>query len=73
MVCKLHRSVYGLKQASQNWNIRFDMAIKSFSFEKNTNEPYVYKKCERSMVMFLILYVEDILLIENDVRVLSTK
>ena len=31
-VCKLKRSIYGLKQASRSWNIRFDQAIKSFGF-----------------------------------------
>ena len=61
-----------LKQASQSWNIHFDQAIKSFGFEQNTDEPCVYNKCKQSMVMFSILYVDDILLIENDVEVLST-
>ena len=27
-VCKLHRSIYGLKKASWSWNLRFDDAIK---------------------------------------------
>ena len=44
MVCKLKRSIYGLKQASRSWNIRFDQAIKSFSFEQNHDEPCVYKR-----------------------------
>ena len=35
MVCKLKRSIYGLKQASGSWNIRFNQAIKSFGFEQN--------------------------------------
>ena len=34
-VCKLKRSIYGLKQAFRSWNIRFDQAIKSFGFGQN--------------------------------------
>ena len=72
LVCKLNKSIYGLKQASRSWNIRFDQAVKSFGFVQNVNEPSVYKKDEESAVVFLILYVDDILLIGNDVGVLST-
>ena len=71
MVCKLKRSIYRLKQASRSWNIRFDQAIKSFGFEQNLDEPYVYKKHRDKVVMFLVLYIDDILLIGNDVRVMS--
>ena len=31
-VCKLQRSIYGLKQASRSWNLRFDEVIKEFGF-----------------------------------------
>ena len=31
-VCKLQRSIYGLVQASQSWNIHFDKVIKAYSF-----------------------------------------
>ena len=72
MVCKLYRSIFRLNQASRSWNIRFDQVIKSFIMEQNTGEPCVYKKCERSVVIFLILYVDDILLIGNDIGALST-
>ena len=44
MICKLKRSIYGLKQASRSWNIRFDQTIKSFGFEQNLDEPCVYKR-----------------------------
>ena len=30
MICKLQRFIYGLKQASRSWNLRFDEAIKEF-------------------------------------------
>ena len=72
MICKLQRSIYGLKQASRSWNIRFDQAIKSFGFIQNIDEPCVYKKIQEKSVTFLILYVDDILLIGNDIGVLTT-
>ena len=72
MVCKLKMSIYGLKQASRSWNIRFDQAIKSYGFEQNLDEPCVYKRHQDIVVMFLVLYVDDILLIGNDVRVISS-
>ena len=71
MVCKLNKSIYGLKQASRPWNIRFDQAIKSFGFEQNLDEPCVYKRHRDKVMVFLVLYVDDILLIGNDVGVRS--
>ncbi len=71
-ICKLKRSIYGLKQASRSWNIHFDKAIKSFGFIKNVNEPYVYKEVSGSATTFLALYVDDILLIGNDINMLTT-
>ena len=72
LVCKLKKSIYGLKQTSRSWNIRFDQAVKSFGFLQNPYEPYVYKQCEGKVVCFLVFYVDDILLIGNDVAALST-
>ena len=34
-ICKLQRSIYGLKQASRTWNRRFDEVVKEFGFVKN--------------------------------------
>ena len=44
LVYKLHKSIYGLKQASLSWNRHFDPAIKTLDFNQNEDEPCVYKK-----------------------------
>ena len=72
MVCKLKDPFYGLKEASRSWNIKFDQAIKSFGFEQNLDEPCVCKRHQDKVVMFLVLYFDDILLIGNDVGVISS-
>ena len=66
-VCKLKKSIYGLKQASRTWNHRFNEEIKKFGFIKNQDEPCVFKKASGSTITFLMLYVDDILLFGNDI------
>nr|GEY74417.1 hypothetical protein [Tanacetum cinerariifolium] len=71
-VCKLKRSIYGLKQASRQWNKRFDDEIKKFGFTQNRDEPCVYIKASVSNITFLILYVDDILLMGNSIPMLQS-
>ncbi|GKC40029.1 retrotransposon protein, putative, ty1-copia subclass [Tanacetum coccineum] len=70
-VCKLKRSIYGLKQASRQWNKQFEEEIKKFGFTQNRDEPCVYVKASRSNVTFLILYVDDILILGNHILMLQ--
>ncbi|GKD41940.1 retrotransposon protein, putative, ty1-copia subclass [Tanacetum coccineum] len=70
-VCKLQRSIYRLKQAFRSWNKRSNEVIKKYGFTKNLDEPYVYMTASRSIVVFLILYVDDILLMGNNMPILQ--
>src|SRR3954466_15832675 len=71
-ICKLQRSIYGLVQASRSWNIHFDEMIKALGFMQTYGEACVYKKVSGSSVAFLILYVDDILLMGNDIELLDS-
>jgi hypothetical protein len=46
--------------------------VKGFRFIKIIEEPCVYKKVSGSTVVFLVLYVDDILLIRNDIPMRET-
>ena len=70
-VCKLQRSIYKLKQASQSWNLHLDEVIKEFGIIKNEDEPCVYEKVSGNAIVFLVLYVDDKLLIGNDIPTLQ--
>ncbi|KAL0437844.1 UNVERIFIED_CONTAM: Retrovirus-related Pol polyprotein from transposon TNT 1-94 [Sesamum radiatum] len=51
--------------------MHFDEVIWGYGFIKNEHDPCVYKKINGNSVAYLALYVDDILLIENDVKVLG--
>ncbi|RVW47053.1 Retrovirus-related Pol polyprotein from transposon TNT 1-94 [Vitis vinifera] len=70
LVCRLKRSIYGLKQASRQWYRKFDQVITSFGFKENTVDQCIYLKFSESKFIILVLYVDDILLASSDVGLL---
>ncbi|KAK2435686.1 hypothetical protein QL285_020729 [Trifolium repens] len=70
MVCKLKKSIYGLKQASRQWYLKFNDTIMSFGFKENIVDRCIYLKVSGSKVIILVLYVDDILLATNDLGLL---
>ncbi|PKI50107.1 hypothetical protein CRG98_029503 [Punica granatum] len=64
----------GVKSIGCKWVFKkkTDMEVKEFGFIKNEDESCVYKKVSGSAVIFLVLYVDDILLIENDIHSLQS-
>ena len=59
-------------QESQSWNIRFDEVIKAYGFIQTFGEACIFKKVSGGSIAFLILYVDGILLIENDIEFLDS-
>ena len=60
-VCKLFKSIYGLKHVSCSWNMKLDKMVKSYGFRQNDDELLVHKHFKDEKVVFLVLYVDDIL------------
>ena len=54
MVCKLKKSIYGLKQASRQWYYKFHQVVISFGFEMNLADDFIYHKFSRSKYIFLV-------------------
>ncbi|KAH9657984.1 hypothetical protein KPL70_023305 [Citrus sinensis] len=74
MVCKLKRSIYGLKQASRQWYLKFHDIVTFYGFQKNVVDQCIYLRVSGSKYIILELYVDDILLAANDINfLLETK
>ena len=69
-VCKLQKSIYGLKQASMQWYLKFDEVVIANGFKENIVDQCIYMKVSGSKYIFLVLYVHDILLAANDIDLL---
>ena len=64
-VCRLKRSLYGLKQASRCWNRKFDDFMISLKFKPSNEDPCVYIRRHESYKLIVALYVDDGLVIST--------
>ena len=69
-VCKLLKSIYGLKQSSRQWYLKFHRAITSYGFTMIDEDHCVYIKQFEDNFVILSLYVDDILLAANNINVI---
>ncbi|KAL0412866.1 UNVERIFIED_CONTAM: Retrovirus-related Pol polyprotein from transposon TNT 1-94 [Sesamum radiatum] len=63
LVCKLKRSLYGLKQASRQWNVEFTSKIEVFGFIHSQHDHCLFTKSSSSGLTILLVYVDDILIV----------
>ncbi|KAL2225518.1 UNVERIFIED_CONTAM: Retrovirus-related Pol polyprotein from transposon RE1 [Sesamum indicum] len=62
MVCKLKKSLYGLKQASRQWNSEFTERIKGLGFTQSKYDYYLFTKGNNNNFIALLIYVDDVLI-----------
>jgi transposase InsO family protein len=65
LVCKLNKSLYGLKQAGRAWNKKMDAALIELGLRPTHSDSCVYVMRQDDTVMFLLVYVDDLLLVTN--------
>lgn len=63
LVCRLNRSLYGLKQASRAWYARFHSYVEKLGFHSSASDRCLYTKGIGSDKVFLVLYVDDLLVV----------
>ena len=71
--CCLKKSIYGLKQASRHWYLKFDSTIRKFGFKENVEDNCIYAKFKHGKYIFLILHVGSTLLASSGVNLLMEK
>lgn len=71
MVCKLNKSIYGLKQAAKAWNDELNIVLKGHQFNQSQADPCLYIKTEEGKVIYIVVYVDDFLIASSDKRLVK--
>ena len=71
-MCKLVKSLYGLKQASKQWHKKFNKAMMSNGFKINKCDKCVYIKNTSKCYVIVCLYIDDILIICSNNEIIKT-
>ena len=70
-VCRLHKCIYGLKQASRVWNRHFDYFIRKFGLRPSPADPCLYLRQEKGEFVILIIWVDDGLVCSDNENLIS--
>ena len=67
LVCHLHKSLYGLKQASRQWYSKLSEFLCSHGYNQSFADHSLYLKFNKSCITALLIYVDDVILAGNDI------
>ena len=65
LVCRVHKSLYGLRQAPRNWNKEIDGWLCEFGLKPSQADPCLYIMIDETNVLVVLLYVDDIIITGN--------
>lgn len=71
-LCKLHKSLYGLKQVPQAWFERFSNHLPCLGFQSKYVDPSLFIRNHCSTITIVLLYVDDLVITGNDNTYIST-
>ena len=73
LVCKLNKSIYGLKQASRCWYNTIDQFLKDSGYKQCKADSCLYMKRVGASFVYIAVYVDDLLFASNDIQMLSAE
>lgn len=65
-VCKLNKTLYGLRESPKGWNNRFHEVMIKLGFIRSEYDYCLYVKVTKLNKSFILLYVDDLLIAGTD-------
>lgn len=70
-VCKLRKSLYGLRQAPRCWFAKLSSVLKDFGFKQNYSDYSLFTLKKGSSIVYVLVYVDDLIIGGNDSDLIS--
>ncbi|KAJ0466424.1 putative RNA-directed DNA polymerase [Helianthus annuus] len=65
-VCRLKKSLYGLKQSPRAWFGKFTITMKGYGFKQSNSDHTLFLKRRGKFITCLVIYVDDMIITGND-------
>ncbi|KAL1365153.1 hypothetical protein AAHE18_03G268100 [Arachis hypogaea] len=65
-VCKLEKSLYGLKQASRQWNFKLKSILLELGYNQYKSDYNMFTKSQSTDFTIILVYVDDLVLAGDD-------
>ena len=71
LVCKLEKSIYGLKQSGRNWNEMLHKCLTDDNFTQNPADHCVYAKESKGEKVMIAIWVDDLIIAASNTKSLQ--
>ena len=65
LVCRLNRTLYGLKQAGREWGALFASFLISWGFTRSTIDTCLFTYAKSGLILWMLVYVDDCIIVDN--------
>jgi Reverse transcriptase (RNA-dependent DNA polymerase) len=68
LVCKLRKSIYGLKQYPRIWYVKLSSYLLSYDFKISNTDHSLFFKISNGIIIIVSVYIDDIIITDNNME-----
>ena len=72
MACKLHKSIYGLKQSPRAWYAKLSSVLENFGFKRSHADSSLFVRIGSVGKLVVLIYVDDIIITGDNIDEIHT-
>lgn len=72
LVCKLNKSIYGIKQSSRQWNQKLTFTLFDLGYKQSKSNYSLFTKTSSIYFIVVLVYVDDLILAGNNISEINS-